>query len=104
MEAQPLPAVAHVVRESGADGVRRAGGAVIVVSAGVELIQRDGRDGRAVHGEGVAGVAGEVRERVRSHHRAHVHLRTILPTAVILQTHSTCTRRYNSADYSLFGY
>lgn len=52
----------------------------------VQLIQRDGADGRAVHGEGVAGVAREVRERVRRHRWAHVHLRTILLTAVILQT------------------
>lgn len=52
----------------------------------VQLVQRDRADGRAVHGEGVAGVAREVRERVCCHRRARVHLRTILLTAVILQT------------------
>lgn len=85
VEAQPLPSVTHVVCESRAEGVRRAGGAVVVVRTHVQLIQRDGGDGRAVHGERVTGIAGKVRERVRSHHGAHVHLRIILLTAVILQ-------------------
>lgn len=86
MEAQPLPSVKHLVCESlRAAGVRRTGGAVVVVSACFQLIQRDGGDGSAVIGEGVASVAGKVRERVRSHHRALVHLRFILLTAVILQ-------------------
>lgn len=85
VEAQPLPAVAHVVCESRAEGVRGTGGAVVVVGTRVQLIQRDGGDSRAVHGEGVAGIAGKVRQRVRPHHGAHVHLRIILLTAVILQ-------------------
>lgn len=86
VEAQPLAAVEHGVRESvGAAGVRRAGGAVVVAGNRVQLIQRDGGDGGAVVGQGVAGVAGKVRERVRSPHRALVHLRAILLTAVILQ-------------------
>ena len=85
VEAQPLPSVAHVVCESRAEGVRRTGGAMVVVRTRVQLIQRDGADSRAVHGEGVAGVARKMRERVRSHHGAHVHLRIILLTAVVLQ-------------------
>lgn len=56
-----------------------------VVRARVQLIQRDRCDGRPIHGERIAGVAGEVREGVGSHHGAHVHLRIILLTAVILQ-------------------
>lgn len=88
VEPQPLPAVAHVVCEARAVGVRRAGGAVVVVGARVQLVQGDGVDGHAIHGEGVAGVAGEVGERVCSHRRAHIHLRTILLTAVILQRDS----------------
>lgn len=58
---------------------------MVVVRTGVQLIQRDRDDGCAVHGKGVAGIARKVRERVRSHHGAHVHLRIILLTAVILQ-------------------
>lgn len=85
VETQPLPSVTHVVCESRAVGVRRTGGAVVVVRTRVQLVQGDGADSRAVHGEGVAGIAGKVRERVRSHRGAHVHLRTILLTAVILQ-------------------
>lgn len=85
VEAQALPSVTHVVCESRAEGVRGTGGAVVVVRTRVQLIQRDGADSRAVHGEGVAGIARKVRERVRSHHGAHVHLRIILLTAVILQ-------------------
>ncbi len=84
VEAQPLPSVTHVVCKSRAEGVRGTGGAVVMVRPRVQLIQRDGGDSRAVHGEGVAGVAGKMRERVRSHHGAHVHLRIILLTAVIL--------------------
>lgn len=60
VEAQTLASVTHVVCVSGADRVRRAGRAVVVVRARFQLVQRDGVDGRAVHGEGVAGVAGEV--------------------------------------------
>lgn len=85
VEAEPLPSVTHVVCESRADGVRRTAGAVVEVRACVQLVQGDRGDRSAVHGESVAGVAGEVRERVRSHHGAHVHLRIILLTAVILQ-------------------
>lgn len=59
---------------------------MLVGGAHVQLIQRDRADGRAVHGEGVASVAREVRERVCCHRRARVHLRTIPLTAVILQT------------------
>lgn len=71
VEAQTFPSVAHVRR---AVGARRAGGAVVVVRAGVQLIQRDGGDVRSVHGEGVAGVAREVREGVSSCHGADVLL------------------------------
>lgn len=85
MEAKPLPSVAHVVCESRTEGVRRTAGAVVEVRARVQLIQGDGGDRSAIHSESVAGVAGKVRERVRSHHGAHVHLRIILLTAVILQ-------------------
>lgn len=85
VEAQPLVSVAQVVWESRAERVRRTGGAVAVVGTRVQLIQRDGGDGRAVHGERVAGVAGKVWERVRSRHGARVLLRVILLTAVILQ-------------------
>lgn len=86
VEAQTLPSVAHVVCRSRAEGVRGGtGGAVVVVRTRVQLIQRDGADSRSVHGEGVAGIAGKVRERVGSGHGAHVHLRIILLTAVILQ-------------------
>lgn len=85
VEAQTLPAVTQAVRESRAQGVGGTGGAVVVVSSRLQLIQRHRGDGGPVHGEGVAGIAGEMRERVRPHHRAHVHLRTILLTAVILQ-------------------
>lgn len=91
MEPQPLPAIAHVVCEARAVGVRRAGGAVVVVGARVQLVQGDGVDGHAVHGEGVAGIAGEVGERVRPHRWAHVRLGTILLTAVILQRESRKT-------------
>lgn len=58
---------------------------MVVVRTRVQLIQGDGADSRAVHGESIAGIAGKMRERVRSHRWAHVHLRTILLTAVILQ-------------------
>lgn len=85
VETQPLDSVAHVCG-SGAAAVRRAGGAVVVGGTQVQLIQRDGADGRAVHGEGVAGVAREVREGVCRPRGARVPLRAILPTAVILQT------------------
>lgn len=85
VETQPLPSVMHVICESSAVGARGTGGAVAVVRTRVQLIQGDGADSRAVHGEGVTGIAGKVRERVRSRRRAHVHLRTILLTAVILQ-------------------
>lgn len=59
---------------------------MVVGGTQVQLIQGDGADGRAVHGEGIAGVAREVRERVCCHSGAHVYLRTILLTAVILRT------------------
>lgn len=83
MEAETLPSVTHVVCESRAQGVRRTAGAV--VRTRIQLIQRDGGDGSAVHGEGVAGVAWKVSERIRSCHGGHVHLRIIFLTAVILQ-------------------
>lgn len=85
VEAQPFPSVTHIVCESRTEGVRGTRGAVVVVRTRVQLIQRNRADSCAVHGEGVAGVAGKVRERVRSRHRAHVHLRIILLTAVILR-------------------
>lgn len=85
VEAQPLPAVARVVRESRADGVRRTGGTVAVVGARLQLIQGDGGDGGAVHGEGVARVAGKVGEGVGLHPGAPVHLGVIFLTAVILR-------------------
>lgn len=56
-----------------------------MVRTRVQLIQRDRSDGRAVHGEGVAGIAWKVRERVWSSHGGHVHLRVIFLTTVILQ-------------------
>lgn len=92
VETQPLPSVAHVCRPRVA-GVRRAGGAAVVGGTHVQLIQRDGADGRAVHGEGVARVAREVREGVRCHRGAHVHLRITLLTAVILQTETKKKQR-----------
>lgn len=85
VEPQPLSTVAHVVCESGAVGVRGTGGAVVVVRTHVQLIQGDGADGRAVHGEGVAGIAGKMWKRVCSHGGAHVSLWIILLTAVILK-------------------
>lgn len=85
VETQPLPPVTHVVCKSRAAGVRGTGGAVVVVRTRVQLIQRNRADSRAVHGEGIAGIAGEVRERVRTCSGTHVPLRTILLTAVILQ-------------------
>lgn len=85
VETKPLPSVTHVICESRTVGVRGTGGAVVMVRTCVQLIQGDGADSRAVHGKCIAGIAGKMRERVRSHRRAHVHLRTILLTAVILQ-------------------
>lgn len=85
VEAQPFASVAHLC---GVVGVRGAAGAVVVGGAQVQLIQRDGADGRAVHGQGVAGVAGEVSERVCCQAGARVYLRAILLTAVVLQTGS----------------
>lgn len=85
VEAQPLASVTHVVCETRATGVRRAGGTVVVERTGVQLVQRDWDNGCAVHCEGIARIARKVRERVRSHHGAHIHLRIILLTAVILQ-------------------
>lgn len=68
VEAQALAAIAHAVWEAvGAGvgvGVRRAGGAVVVVAARVQLVQGDRIDGHAVHSQGVAGIAGEVGQRV----------------------------------------
>lgn len=93
VEAQPLPPVTQAVCESGAARVRRTGGTVVVVRAGVQLVQRDGDDGGAVHGESVAGIAGKVRERVCSCHGAHVHLGIILLTAVILEGGARSGRR-----------
>ena len=69
--------------QSGGGAANRWAGAV--EGTRVQLVQGDGGDGGAVHGEGVAGVAGKVREGVLSHHGAHVHLRIIFLTAVILQ-------------------
>lgn len=68
-----------------ADVGRAGGAAAVVVRARVQLLQGDGADGRAVHGQGVAGIAGKVSEGVCSYRGARVHLRTILLTAVILQ-------------------
>lgn len=55
--------------------------------AHVQLIQGDGADGCTVHGEGVAGVAREVRKgvRCRRSRRARVRLRPVLLTAVVLE-------------------
>lgn len=55
-----------------------------MVRTRVQLVQGDGRDVSPVHGQGVAGVAGEVRQRICSRHRAHVRLGLVLLTAVIL--------------------
>lgn len=74
VEAQPLPSVRHVFCESRAEGVRRTGGAGFVEGTRVQLVQRDRGDSRAVHGQGVAGVAGEVRQWIGSRHRGLVHL------------------------------
>lgn len=100
VEAQPLASVAHVCG-SGAAGVRGAAGAVVAVVVGgaqLQLIQRDGADGRAVHGEGVAGVAREVSERVCWQAGARVYLRSILLTAVILQTEATVSADATTQD------
>lgn len=85
VEAQPLPSVTHVFCESRAEGVRRTGGAGFVEGTRVQLVQRHRGDGRAVHGQGVASVAGEVRQGIGSRHRGLVHLGLIFLTAVILQ-------------------
>lgn len=84
VEAQPLPAITHVVqREPRTERVRRTGGAAVVTRT--QLVQRDGRDGGAVHGQSVARLTGEVREGVWSQPGDHILLRVIFLTAVILQ-------------------
>lgn len=84
VEAQPLPAITHVVqREPRTERVRRTGGAAVVTRT--QLVQRDGRDGGAVHGQSVARLTGEVREGVWSQPGDHILLRVIFLTAVILR-------------------